>query len=138
MNKKIVIAGVLAIGILLAGEAAAQSGRVKQQQNTYDPGVEPEGLEKNKVSPRQVAEMKTRGMKRELHLTKEQEKKVEEINLRYALEIDEQIRNSPDMTDYDKAMIAGMWRRYDEELKTALTEEQWFSYQKKIREKGGF
>lgn len=97
-----------------------------------DMGMDDDGNPRNeKPDAEQLAKMQTSRMQKELNLTPEQNTKVGEINLNYAKQIEEQIRSTPEMTDYTRAMIIKLRKTQNEELKTVLTEEQWQTYQKK-------
>ncbi len=119
---------------------AQKPGGAVHNTNNYDPGVRPESMQTEKLSPEERAKIHTTRMKKDLKLTAEQEKKIGEINLKYANLVEEHLNDSPEMTDYDKAVLNKIINDQSAELKAELTEEQWTLFlkkQKDMKEKRG-
>jgi hypothetical protein len=84
------------------------------------------------MKPEDRAKMITERMKEELKLNADQEKKVSEINLRYAKK-NQEARKAGDEAAVRKAMDANNAAR-DGEFKKILTADQFKTYQKMVQE----
>ncbi len=127
----------MAVGMLLTGlsvQAQQNQNKFGGQTGNYDPGMRPD-FKAERPSPEQVAKQQTAQLKKDLSLDPVLEKKVFAINLDYAQQYEEQVKNSPDMTEYDKAMLKKIREDHKTALKGVLTEEQWNLYQKKEKER---
>lgn len=97
--------------------------QIQGNAGVYDEGFRPQFNEK--VNAEDQARENTLRMKRELKLNPDQLKQVGRINLQYEKEFQDQLANSPNMTDYDKAMLYKIRKQQMDALKEVLTGEQW-------------
>lgn len=97
--------------------------QIKSNAGVYDQGMRPDF--KDKITAEERAKIVTMKMKKELKLSDDTARIVYRINLASETEYDEQLKNSPDMTEYDKAMLKKIKSNQQEELKKILSPEQW-------------
>ena len=89
--------------------------------------------EKEPMPPAERAAKLTAWMKNNLQLTPEQEKPVQEINLKYANKTEE-LRNSDESRSQKFKKLKDFNEAKDKELKLLFTEEQFKTYQAKKEE----
>lgn len=89
--------------------------------------------EKESMPPAERAAKLTEWMKNNLQLTADQEKSVQEINLKYANKTEE-LRNSDEARKQKFKMLKGYNDAKDDELKKTLKPEQFKTYQAKKEE----
>lgn len=105
------------------------NGQIKSNAGIYDDGIRPKFEQKDNFSPEDKAKMITSKMKKDLNLSKDTAKLIYQINLATETEFAEQLKNSPNMTEYDKAMLKKIRSNNTEEIKKVLTPEQWAKYE---------
>jgi len=112
---------IVCLGLMIISMFA--QAQIQGNAGVYDEGFRPQFNEK--VNAEDQARENTLRMKRELKLNPDQVKQVGRINLQYEKEFQDQLANSPNMTDYDKAMLYKIRKQQMDALKEVLTEEQW-------------
>lgn len=103
--------------------------QIQGNSGVYDEGFRPQFNEK--VNAEDQARENTLRMKRELKLSADQVKQVGRINLQYEKEFQDQLAVSPNMTDYDKAVLNKIRKQQLDALKAVLTESQWNLFTRK-------
>ena len=105
------------------------NAQIKSNAGIYDDGIRPKFADKDNYTPEDKAKMVTQKMKKELNLSNDTAKLIYQINLATETEFAEQLKNSPNMTEYDKAMLKKIRSNNTEEIKKVLTADQWAKYQ---------
>ena len=105
------------------------TAQIKSNAGIYDDGIRPKFAEKDNYSPEDKAKMVTQKMKKELNLSNDTAKLIYQINLATETEFAEQLKNSPNMSEYDKAMLKKIRSNNSEEIKKVLSPDQWAKYQ---------
>ncbi len=106
----------LAVALILTGSINALSQ--KRHQKSAD----------------EMAKQQTEWMKKELKLSKEQEKAIYKINLETSKRVKENWNKYKGNRERMKSEMQKTRRQKDEELKKAMTEEQYRLYKKRIKE----
>lgn len=105
------------------------SAQVNNQVGVYDEGMRPKFDEP--ANPEETARERTSGMKRQLKLSPEQFRSVYRINLYFEKAYQEQLSQSPGMTEYDKAILGKIRKEQMDSLQKVLTGEQWQMFTQK-------
>jgi hypothetical protein len=118
LNKNLKLLVIL--GCLLFGKTL--SAQIKSNAGTFDTGMRPEFAES--ISAEDKAKMRTMRMKKDLKLADDTAKLIYKVNLMYEKQIEDQMKSSPEMTEYSRAVLKRIKTEQDDEIMKLLNPEQ--------------
>ncbi|MDX2197074.1 MAG: DUF4890 domain-containing protein [Cytophagales bacterium] len=91
-------------------------------QPNFVPGTKPD--------PQKMAQMQTDMMSKDLALNTDQKKKLSELNLKFAKEMEQKMKPYEETLQKVHSMIEEQKQQMENELKSLLSAEQWAKFQK--------